>query len=930
VTQAESIERLGVRAAALAEAVSLAVRIEPQLLRKMRIELFPSADAGVEADLWFSPVVESRAPSGIVLQQAAAQALRQRLGEKPAMLEAAWRVITLLHQNISPAIFAEERLAYLALAGRYQEMRELLRSVVATLLSPRGRGLAGWVARAIGRLPDEARNSEEAQMLAFGASLRLGESGLVDGAPPGRMAEWAAWLSPGDLETVPFGVALLEGAVEFGPAGRPRSHRIEFPKTMPVLVELDWDDGSRARTERVALHPQNLTIVEIPPGVTHLDIRTVLGDSYMLTVPAPRERSSLQRKLERARPPRVRISYDVEVGDAIEQKELPFVVGVMADLSGKPETPLPRLRDRKLVQIDQDNFDEVMVSINPHLAFQVDNRLEPNVGTLRVDLRFRGIVDFEPAQVVRQVKPLRELLEKRVLLSEMGALLTGNDRLENALEKILSSVARGQSTELSLARAGLERSPQFAETVRAVEDAAGVRKDRAEELVAAFVENVDFQSGSGELDAAAKNRIAGIDTRLSEQLREILHHPDFQALESTWRGLLYLVTQTETSTMLKIQVWNVNKSVLAKDFARDPEFDQSTIFKKLYEDQYGVFGGQPFGMLVGAYEFDYSPKDVELLENIAKVAAASYAPFLTAASAQMFGLESFASLGEVRDVGKIFDSREFARWKSFRDSEESLYVGLTLPRILLRLPYGRDTIPVEEFSFEEGVDGSDHSRFLWGSAAFALAARVTDAFARYSWCAAIQGVEGGGLVEGLPAYTITTEPSEVALKCPTEIAIKDLVESELSAAGFIPLVHMSGTHNAVFMSIGTVRKPRLHDSRDAVSEARLAGQLSYVFAVSRFAQYLRCMMRDRIGAFMSRDQCVSFLNNWIMHYVTVDDDASMGEKAKRPLRAARIDVEEVEGRSGAYRAVAVLQPHFQLDGPPVSLRVGMNVPAPAK
>jgi type VI secretion system protein ImpC len=918
LTPVESINRLSANAAALAETVSLAIRIEPQLLRKMRLDLFPTFDAGVEADLWFSPVVESRASSGIVLQQLAAHVLRQRLGKKPALLEAAWRVIEPLHRKISPAIFAEERLAYLTLAEKYDEMRELLRSVVATLVSPRGRGLADWAAKAIDRLPQEARTFEEAQMLAFGASLRLGLGGARDsGVPSVRAAKWAAWLSPDDLETQPFGVALLEDAVEFGPVGRPRSHRIELPKTTPVVVEVGWHDGTREWTERTTLNPYGVTIVEFGPGVTQVDIRTVLGDSYWLTVPAPRERESRQKKIGRVRPPRVRITYDVELGGAIEQKELPFVVGVLANLSGSQTATLPSLRDRKFVEVDRDNFDQVMKAMNPRLTLRVENRMEEDGVDLHVELRFDAIADFEPTAVARQTGSTRELLEKRTLLAEIRSMLVGNQKLEDELEKVLTGISRSQSVERPASRL----APGFPAAVEAVENAAKVSPDRAQELVATFVENVFFPSGSKDVEAAANARIPEIDARLSEQVSAILHDPNFQALESTWRGLSYLVMQTETSVMLKIRVWNVDKRGLAQDLAAAAEFDQCTTFKKIYEEPFGTFGGEPFGLLLGAYEFGQSPDDVELLARLSAIAAASHAPFVAAANAEILHLESFADLGNPRDISKIFDSPEAEKWNSFRESEDSRYVGLTLPRILLRLPYGKDTVPVEEFSFEEGVRGSDHSGYLWGSAAFALAARITDAFATYGWCVAIRGVEGGGLVEGLPVHTFMTDNGDVASKCPTEIAISDRRELELSRAGFIPLCHYRGTDYAVFLSLNSVQKPRRYASEEAEVSARLSVQLPYMLAVSRFAHYLKCMMRDKIGSFMSRGDAEIFLNRWIANFVLADDGAPAVEKARRPLREARIDIEEVKDRPGAYRAIAYLRPQFQLDELTVSLRV---------
>jgi type VI secretion system protein ImpC len=909
---------LNAPAAALAEAVSLAIRIEPQLLRKMRLELFPAMDAGAEADLWFSPVIDARSPSGIVLHPVAAQLLRRRLGANPVRLESSWRVTESLHRNISPAIFAEERLAYYALAGRYEDMRELLRSIVATLVSPRGRDLAGWAAQAIGRLPDEAKNSEEAQMLAFGASLRLGDSALLQTAPQ-RVTEWAGWLSPDDLETVPFGVTLLEDAVEFGPAGRPLSNRIALPKTVPILVQLSRSDGKRERRERVVLKQQSLTIVEIEPGVPEFDIRTVLGDSYRLTV--PRKRESLQKKLSRRRPPRVRITYDVATGSAIEQKELPFVVGVLADLSGHPQQPLPPLRDRKFIAIDQDNFDQVIAAVNPALSVNVENRLAADGGSLGIHLLFRSLADFEPAQVARQVPPLRELLERRMLIAEVRTRLAGNDKLEATLGNVVQQAGEAPRAN---------QAPAFRETVRMLEEAGGVTSKRAEELVAAFVENVYFPSGSRDLESAANARLTEIDARLSEQLRDILHHPDFQALESTWRGLRYLVMQTETSEMLKIRVWNVSKRDLAREFARVTEFDQTAIFGKIYEAEYGSFVGEPFGLLVGSYEFGQSSEDLELLENISRVAAAAHAPFVAAASPHMLRLENFQSLGTVHDLIAIFDSPQSERWNNFRASEDSRYVGLTLPRVLLRLTYGSDTVTVDEFDFSEMVTGSDQSQFLWGTAAFALAARITDGFARYGWFPGMHGVEDGGLVEGLPVFTFLSDDGEIAVKCPTEIAITDRREVELSWAGFIPLVHVKNADYAGFFHVNSARKPLEYENSAATANDRVAIQLPYVLAASRFAHYLRCIMRDKIGAFMSRREAEVFLNQWIRNYVNTSDESSADQRAMRPLREARIEIGEIAGRPGMYRAVAFLRPSFLLEDLSLALRVVIDLPGPAK
>ncbi|HUQ95334.1 MAG TPA: type VI secretion system contractile sheath large subunit [Bryobacteraceae bacterium] len=457
-------------------------------------------------------------------------------------------------------------------------------------------------------------------------------------------------------------------------------------------------------------------------------------------------------------------------------------------------------------------------------------------------------------------------------------------------------------------------------------------KERGKELVKIFAEQVleGSMAVSKDAEAMINARIAQIDHLLSIQLNEVLHHPAFQKLESTWRGVKYMLDQSETNDMLKIKIFNCNKRELLRDLQRAPEFDQSTLFKKVYEEEFGVFGGAPFAALVGDYEYSRHPEDVELLERVAQVAASAHAPFLSAASPEMFNLDSFTSLDAPRDLGKVFDTTEYAKWKSFRQSEDSRYVGLTVPRILMRLPYGRNNKQIEAFNYEEGVDGTDHSKYVWGNAAWALGARLTNAFAKHGWCAAIRGVEGGGLVEGLPVHNFYTDDGDVAMKCPTEVPITDRREKELADQGFVPLVHCKNTDYAAFFSVQSCQKAKLYDKPAANANARLSTQLPYILACSRFAHYLKAMMRDKIGSFMSRSDCEVWLNQWVNQYVVPDDTASPGIKAKHPLREARIDVQEVPGKPGAYRAVAFLRPHFQLDELTVSLRLVAELPAPAK
>jgi type VI secretion system protein ImpC len=456
-------------------------------------------------------------------------------------------------------------------------------------------------------------------------------------------------------------------------------------------------------------------------------------------------------------------------------------------------------------------------------------------------------------------------------------------------------------------------------------------KERGKDLIKEFLSQVlqGQVTVSEDTEAMINARIAQIDKLISQQVGEIIHQAEFQKLEASWRGLRYLLDNSETGVMLKIRVLNVSKQELLKDLKKAAEFDQSAIFKKVYNEEYGVFGGEPFAALIGDYEIGKHPDDIDLLEKMSQVAAAAHAPFLTAASPNLLNLNSFSNLGDPRDLAKVVNTVEFAKWKSFRESEDSRYVGLALPRILMRLPYGKDTTPVEGFDFEEGVDGSNHSSYLWGNAAYALGARLTNAFAQYGWCTAIRGVEGGGLVEGLPTHTFRTGEGDLQMKCPTEVAIPDSREKELADLGLIPLVHCKGHDYAAFFSVQSGQKPKVYDDNEATASARLSAQLPYLMAVSRFAHYLKSIMRDKIGSAMSRAECEVFLNRWIQNYVVNSDFASQETKAKYPLRDARVDVLEVPGKPGVYRAVAFLRPHFQLDEFAVALRLVAELPKQA-
>jgi type VI secretion system protein ImpC len=489
---------------------------------------------------------------------------------------------------------------------------------------------------------------------------------------------------------------------------------------------------------------------------------------------------------------------------------------------------------------------------------------------------------------------------------------------------------KAQAAEAVATTAEVGLLDQIVEGARVGKDAA--QKERSKDIIRQFVSEVleGTITVARDTESMINARIAQIDHLLSIQLNEIMHHPDFQRLEATWRGLKYLISNSELTDNLKIRVLNVGKKELLRDLQRAPEFDQSALFKKIYEEEYGQFGGAPFGALVGDYDFTRRGEDIELLEKISNVAAAAHAPFLTNASPELLNLESYTQIDAPRDLSKIFESTEFAKWKAFRQTEDSRYVALALPRMLIREPYGKDTVPVDAFGFEEGVDGTEHDKYLWANASWALAARVTNSFALYGWCATIRGVESGGLVEGLPVHNFRTESGDIAMKCPTESPITDRREKELADQGFVPLVHQKGTPNAAFFSVQSAQKPKVFNTDSATANARISAQLPYIFAVSRFAHYLKVMMRDKIGGYMSRLEAQTFLNNWIANYVVANDDAPMETKAKRPLREARIEVEENPRKPGALRAVAYLRPHFQLDELQISMRLVADLPPSAK
>ncbi len=482
---------------------------------------------------------------------------------------------------------------------------------------------------------------------------------------------------------------------------------------------------------------------------------------------------------------------------------------------------------------------------------------------------------------------------------------------------------------------GAESTQEVSDFTKLLDKEFKPRSDKAKSAIAEAVKTLAAQAleqtklVSDDAILTIGKMVAALDEKLSEQMNEVLHHEDFQKLEGSWRGLHHLINNTETDEKLKLRVMNISKKDLHKTLKRfkGTAWDQSPVFKKLYEEEYGQLGGEPYGCLVGDYYFDHSPPDVELLGEMAKISASAHAPFLTGADPGVLQMDTWQNLTKPRDLTKIFGMAEYAPWKSLREDDDSRYLGLAMPRFLSRYPYGAKSNPVDEFAFEEDTAGADHGKFTWANAAYALAVNVNKAFKEFGWCTRIRGVESGGLVEGLPTHTFPTDDGGQDMKCPTEIAISDRREAELAKNGFMPLIHRKNTDMAAFIGAQSLHKPEEFDSKDATANAQLSARLPYMMAACRFAHYLKCIVRDKIGSFKERDDMEVWLNNWVGQYVLASPAlATEEEKARQPLAEARVDVVENEANPGYYSATFFLRPHYQLEGLETSLRLVARLP----
>ena len=410
--------------------------------------------------------------------------------------------------------------------------------------------------------------------------------------------------------------------------------------------------------------------------------------------------------------------------------------------------------------------------------------------------------------------------------------------------------------------------------------------------------------------------ISDLDQRISQQMDEIVHDDNFQTLESAWRGLKMMVDRTDFSQNIKIEMINASKEDLYDDFEDSPDITKSGLYKLAYTAEYGQFGGEPVGTIIANYSFGPNSVDMKILQNAAAVSAVAHAPFIASAGPEFFGLEEFDGLPNLKELSSIFEGPQFAKWRSFRESEDARYVGLTMPRFLLRAPYDPENNPVKAFEYRENVSGS-HEDYLWGNTAFAMATRLTDSFAKFRWCPNIIGPKSGGAVEDLPVHTFESM-GELESKVPTEVLVSDRREFELAEEGFIPLTMRKGSDNAAFFSANSVQKPKFfgnsEDSKEKELNHRLSTQLPYMFIINRMAHYLKVLQRENIGSWKDRVQLQKELNQWVSSYVADQENPSSEVRSRRPLRSAMVTVSDVEGQPGIYKVGLQVRPHFKYMG----------------
>jgi type VI secretion system protein ImpC len=917
------------QAARLALLCCLPVRVTPALVRMVRLRLLPQASTGDEADLWLSDLVDTRSSGGFAFEPSVRSHLRDQLAAQPALLDELWHRVHVEHGTwLSARARLEEEMTWRLLRDPADPwIGQQWQAVIDEMdQSDAPEGLARWVVRAMNDLPPGSRQHPAGERIWLGAHLLLGDVSVLGKQVQHFLDTQAFNFALRRLPRRTVHVARTEHGVLISPL-QPIENGfvVEVPATKPIWVQIEPADGAPLfEPEAVLVH--ELETQHVTVGAETVNLRWLDGAVQAL---GPQQ-DTKEPFAARNRSPRVRITYDVEAGDHIQQIELPFVMGVLADLSGMPGEPLPPVADRKFMEIDVDNFDARMRAFKPRVAFMFKNP-PINDTIMQVDLTFESMDSFSPDRFALQVEPLRAMVLAREGLSKLLSCLSDQAEAQAWLNDELRRPGFIQKLNASDKMAAAYRRRWVEQLMR--HNLSGASKTLTEPIDSGLKTLVQLTASQPfaqehNLLQHVQSLMDWIDAQLHEPLNEILHHPAFQKLESAWRGLHHLVHNTETNDQLKIKVMNIRKDELREALPdyQSEHWDRSTLYQKAFKEEFVQLGGEPYGCLLGDFEFDQSTEDLLLLHGLGMLASFGQSVLLSNVSPRLLHMETWQELGRPRDLHKVMETSEHALWEELRRSPVARHLGLCMPRMLARQPYGARTHPLDTFAFEESTANQAH--LCWIGSAYGMATNLGKAFTQSGWLARIRGVENGGALMQIPTWVGHTDDGEIEPRCATEIAITDRREKELSELGLMPLVHVKNTDFAVFFSARSLHQAEMPIEQDLATDTALYDSLPGVFVINRITQYLMCLMRDKIGAFRSADDAARYLNNWLQQYIDPTPDTSDEHfKALRPLAWAHVRIGEDRDNAGWYPAEMEIQPHFQLEGLSAPTRVEFRLPS---
>lgn len=942
ITLFEALKRSRPRAARLALRTCLPVRVSPQFVRQARLCLMAGSSSGDEADLWLSELVETRSAAGFSYRRAVRDWLRQQLAGDSVLLDDLWQRVHREHAKwLTPRACMEEELTWRLLRDRSDPAIDVVwRSVVKEMdEEPHAEGLARWVIRAQSDLPEGTLEHEAGRLAYYGAHLLLGDASVLGEQAQQFLASGELNFATRRLPKRRIFVGLSKGGGLLIEPAQPfkHGHAVDLPATRPLWLQLEGADAS-STSAPVVITMDGLRSIHRSLGTDALTLRLIDGAAYKLSPPLA------QQRFTRNKTSRVRLEYHVELADSLKSVRLPFVVGVLSDLAGQSRGTSQPPVERRFVNIDANNFNYVMAQMRPRVAFVIPPDGD-KWGPMRIDLTLISIEDFSPAALLRNVDGLRLQLETRQKIAGILQYLTDESRAVPHIAKLMNhgplfeTLARPESTPYDASFLYESLKPHFGEdfVVRFLDDLAFTSEAdqfKFAQSLMALVRATAVETGSrkGNLRDRVLAVLATLDSMLSRHINNILHHPEFQRLEGAWRGLHHLVSRTETDESLQIRVMHMNRDELqsACTVREGGPWDECTLFKKVHEDTFGQSNGTPFGCMVADFYLDHSPVDIALMSTLARIGSTAHAPFILGALPSIFGLASWKAMTTAHTFDADLDLREHDEWNYLRDSEDARYLFLAAPRFLARFPHEAVNVvsdqesghaasdPAPEFRFEEAYTGLDGVRFVWANSAYAMAAVITRSFAQHGWCAAIEGADGGGLVRSLP---IAIAPDFIGS---LEVALSEQGERQLAESGLLPFTSMPSHEGAAFLSLSSMYRPS-HLASD-MAEQLMKARLHFVLTTSRFAHYLKCMVRDRVGSFESLAVVEQYLQNWLLGYVNTGLVSSTEEmQLHHPLSDASIQI--TQGANLPYStAIVELGPYFHLPRISSNIVVLMRLP----